>query len=109
MEREILVKLLKDSPCPRCGQLIAWVKVNRVRYKDRVYEYLTAVHYYGYEDGRKKERKCNIGPADIKKFLENIESLTRRALSLCDMLKVLKVELEECTVIKRIANVLEIE
>ncbi|MEM0340786.1 MAG: hypothetical protein QXF18_04510 [Acidilobaceae archaeon] len=94
----------KGSPCPRCGEPISWLKVYRVRYEDRVYEYLTAVHYYGYEDGRKKERKCYLGPADIKRILESMKSLARRALSLCDALK---EEPEECTVVERVVGVLE--
>ena len=45
--------------CPRCGQPYSWVERSTIG--GRVYFY--AVHYLGFEGGRRKTRKCYLGPA----------------------------------------------
>lgn len=45
--------------CPRCGQVYSWIERSTIG--GRVYFY--AVHYLGFEGGRRKTRKCYLGPA----------------------------------------------
>ena len=45
--------------CPRCGQVYSWIERSTIG--GRVYFY--AVHYLGFEGGRRKTRKCYLGPS----------------------------------------------
>lgn len=122
----------KGSPCPRCGEPIDWLKVHRIRYGNRVYEYLTAVHYLGYEGGRKRIRRCHLGPLEhylhvektmgvevrgqgvgeerVKRLLESIKSLVLEARRACsEMNEELGYEMTvECRTVRKLYLELEL-
>ncbi|MEM4501252.1 MAG: hypothetical protein QW512_03885 [Thermofilaceae archaeon] len=117
----------KGSPCPRCGEPIGWLKVHRVRYGDRVYEYLWAIHYLGYEGGRKKIKRCHLGPLKrylhvektmgvevygqgvgverVKRLLESMRSLARELYKACKEIEGVK----ECLGAGRLAALLDVD
>jgi saccharopine dehydrogenase-like NADP-dependent oxidoreductase len=68
MSRETL---LKKGICPRCGQPFRWI------YSETIYgrAYLYAVHEYVDENGRKKRRKCYLGPADSYEYVSKTHDL----------------------------------
>jgi len=68
MSREAL---LKKGICPRCGQPFRWI------YSETIYgrTYLYAVHEYLDENGRKKRKKCYLGPADSYAYVSMMHDL----------------------------------
>ncbi|MEM1820370.1 MAG: hypothetical protein QXU64_02130, partial [Thermofilaceae archaeon] len=115
--------------CPICGEPISWVTTKYVtdRYGKR-YDYLVAVHYYGYENGRKKVRRCHLGPPEryrqigrtlgaevlgigygaesVRRLVENARGQVERALEICEELGERRPA--ECEIARRAAEALGI-
>ena len=56
--------------CPRCGLPVNWVERKRVGRRS----YLYAVHYMGVEGGRRRIRKCYLGPEDSYEYVSRLHS-----------------------------------
>jgi len=67
MSREAL---LRKGICPRCGKPFRWI------YRENIYgrSYLYAVHEV-VEEGKKKRRKCYLGPADSYAYVSMMHDL----------------------------------
>jgi len=68
MSREAL---LKKGICPRCGQPFRWIYSETIHGR----AYLYAVHEYVDENGRKRRRKCYLGPADSYEYVSKTHDL----------------------------------
>ena len=68
MSREAL---LKKGICPRCGKPFRWI------YRENIYgrSYLYAVHEV-VEEGKKKRRKCYLGPTDSYVYVSMMHDLS---------------------------------
>jgi len=68
MSREAL---LRKGICPRCGQPYRWI------YQETIHgrAYLYAVHEYVDENGRKRRRKCYLGPAGSYEYVSKTHDL----------------------------------
>ena len=66
--------------CPRCGAPVSWFE----RHSRSGRTYLYAVHYLGRERGKKRVRKCYLGPVDDYEYVSRLhfpEGLRLRGLS----------------------------
>jgi len=68
MSREAL---LKKGICPRCGQSYRWIYQEKIAGRT----YLYAVHEEIVE-GKKKRRKCYLGPADSYEYVSKTHDLS---------------------------------
>jgi hypothetical protein len=67
MSRE---ELLKRKICPRCGQPFRWIYSETIHGRT----YLYAVHEV-VEEGKKKRKKCYLGPADSYEYVSKTHDL----------------------------------
>ncbi len=58
----------KKDVCPRCGLVVDWFEEKRVG--ERIYVY--AVHYLGFEKGKKKVKKCYLGPLESYEYVSHL-------------------------------------
>jgi len=68
MSREAL---LRKGICPRCGKPFRWIYSETIHGRT----YLYAVHEYVDENGRKKRRKCYLGPSDSYEYVSKTHDL----------------------------------
>lgn len=69
--------------CPRCGSPISWIE----RHARGGRAYLVAAHYLGVEGGKKRVRKCYLGPQNPYEYVTRLherEGLVLRGLTDAD-------------------------
>lgn len=88
---------LEIKVCPRCGAEYSWIE-RRVTPHN---VYLLAVHVYK-EDGKRRVRKCYLGPEELYKHVERVHNLD--ALTNVSEQDYLKLAMRSLTRIKLLAE-----
>lgn len=65
-----------EKVCPRCGERYSYIERRRVGRN----VYLYAVHYWRDESGRRRVRKCYLGPLTYE-YVSHLHDFTLRGLS----------------------------
>jgi hypothetical protein len=58
--------------CPRCGESYSYIE--KISIGER--SYLYAVHYYVDENGRRRKRRCYLGPVDGYEYVSKTHDIT---------------------------------